>query len=101
MNVSRCIIGHYRWPDYFVNVHEQSPPVTPPRSEGSVASGSDMLRCAQHDRGGPCCPTRHNNPAPAATVLSTFESNSIHSSASTARSTPHLLSPTKHIPSAR
>src|SRR5216683_3914908 len=28
MNVSRCIIGHYRWPDYFVNVHEQSPCVT-------------------------------------------------------------------------
>src|SRR5260370_927969 len=27
MNVSRCIIGHYRWPDYFVNVHEQSPRV--------------------------------------------------------------------------
>src|SRR6266851_5832304 len=28
MNVSMCIIGHYRWPDYFVNVHEQSPCVT-------------------------------------------------------------------------
>src|SRR6266851_1793690 len=28
MHVSRCIIGHYRWPDYFVNVHEQSPCVT-------------------------------------------------------------------------
>jgi hypothetical protein len=24
--------------------------VTPPRSEGSVALGSEMLRCAQHDR---------------------------------------------------
>src|SRR5260370_32408168 len=59
MNVSMGIIGHYRWPDYFVNVHEQSPRVTPSlRSragsehmrfaqcklrEGSVASGSQML----------------------------------------------------------
>ena len=27
----------------------------PERSEGSVAIGSEMLRCAQHDRAGPCC----------------------------------------------
>src|SRR5713226_7887062 len=29
---------------------EPSPRVTPPRSEGSVASGSEILRCAQDDR---------------------------------------------------
>jgi len=30
-------------------------PCHPERSEGSVAIGSQMLRCAQHDRAGPCC----------------------------------------------
>src|SRR5260370_18698184 len=59
MNVSRCIIGHYRWPEYFVNVHEQSPCVTPPRSEGSVASGSEMLRCAEAGQGWPLLVVRH------------------------------------------
>jgi len=49
-----CIIGHYGWPDYFVNVHEQSHPVTPPRSEGSVAIGSEILSAAKDDRVGPC-----------------------------------------------
>src|SRR6266851_5475459 len=33
---------------------EQSPRVTPPRSDGSVAIGSEILRCDQDDRAGPC-----------------------------------------------
>src|SRR5712664_1759099 len=51
MNVSMCIIGHYRWPDYFVNVHEQSPCVTLSEAKGlSVAISSKILRFAQDDR---------------------------------------------------
>src|SRR5258708_34323688 len=34
MNVSMRIIGPYRWPDYFVNVHEQSPRVTLSAAKG-------------------------------------------------------------------
>src|SRR5256712_14131175 len=42
---------------YDMNFHNQdrSCVVTPPRSEGSVSMGTEMLRCAQHDRTGFDC----------------------------------------------
>ncbi len=35
-----------------VNDQERLGVVTPPRSEGSGSMGTEMLRCAQHDRTG-------------------------------------------------
>ncbi len=39
-NLSMCIIGHYGWPDYFVNVHEQSHPVTLSAARGLSRSAA-------------------------------------------------------------
>jgi hypothetical protein len=45
--VLSCMIGPYRWPDYFVNVHEQSPRVTlSPSLRSRVNSAKGLSRLA-------------------------------------------------------